>query len=144
MMEMLLRKPRVLMADDDPDDCLLTEGAFRRSEALGKLGCVRDGDELLRAMRAGASRPVLVLLDLNMPRKGGFEVLQEIRLDPLLRDIPVVILSTSRDPADVLRAYKLGANSYITKPSDLKGYDNMVHALNQYWFDTVTLPHGHA
>lgn len=134
-------RPQVLMADDDPDDCLLTRNAFKRSEALGELVCLENGDELIAAMRAAEERPVLVLLDLNMPKKGGLEILREIKSDPRLSNIPVVILTTSSESSDVEQSYQLGANSFITKPSTLQGYQDMVRSLDRYWFETVTLPH---
>jgi CheY-like chemotaxis protein len=136
--------PCVLIAEDDADDRMLTLDAFKRGNLDQELDFVGDGEELIRALRRAGSRPCLVLLDLNMPRMGGMEALREIKTDPLLRDIPVVILTTSRASEDVAQSYGLGANSFITKPVGLESYQEMLKSLSKYWFDTVTLPHADA
>ena len=138
----------ILMADDDPDDCLLVGKAFKTSRLCNDLRFVQDGEELMDYLyRQGkyggpdqAPRPGLILLDLNMPKKDGREALTEIKNDPELREIPVVVLTTSRDEEDVLKSYNLGANSYITKPVTFEGLVEVVKSLGKYWFEIVELP----
>lgn len=139
----------ILMADDDEDDRLLTVDALKESRVLNNLFCVEDGVELLEFLRhegkytdpASAPRPSLILLDLNMPRKDGREALQELKNDPKLRSIPVVILTTSKEEEDMLRGYDLGCASYITKPVNFKGLVELMRALGRYWIEFVELPH---
>jgi CheY-like chemotaxis protein len=138
----------ILMADDDPDDRELTREALAESHLANELRFVRDGVELMDyllhrgAYRDGASapRPGVILLDLNMPRKDGREALREIKADPELRAIPVVVLTTSRAEEDIARSYELGANSFISKPVTFEGLVSVVRGLGQYWFDIVELP----
>ena len=140
----------ILVAEDDPDDRTLAQDAFDESGANGRLVFVDDGVELLSYLRreapyADAVRfpsPGLVLLDLNMPRKDGREALAEIKADPALRHIPVVVMSTSRSVDDVEGSYRAGANSFITKPSRFDGLVAMLRALGDYWLGTVDLPGG--
>jgi two-component system response regulator len=135
----------ILMADDDEDDRLNTAEAFREYRRANEFRTVNDGEELMQYLRrkgrfAGAQRPDLILLDLNMPRKDGREALREIKSDPALRCIPVVVLTTSREEEDVLRTYDLGANSFIAKPV---GFDSLVQlatTMSRYWFQLVELP----
>jgi CheY-like chemotaxis protein len=141
----------ILMADDDADDRMLAEDAMRESRLGNVFKCVEDGQELMDyLMRKGkyanqdAPRPGLILLDLNMPRKDGRQALQEIKSDPELRRIPVVILTTSKTEEDVVRSYDLGANSFITKPVTFDGLVDIVRALGMYWFNLVELPMGAA
>jgi CheY-like chemotaxis protein len=137
----------ILSAEDDPDDCLLVKDAFRESGQDSHLMFVRDGEALLRYLRqegnfstpANAPRPDLILLDLNMPGKDGRESLAEIKADPDLRSIPVVVLTTSSAQEDILRTYDLGCAGYITKPASYKDMVDMVKVLNQYWFEIVEL-----
>lgn len=139
----------ILMADDDEDDRLLTVDALKESRVLNNLYCVEDGVELLEFLRRegkysnpeDAPRPSLILLDLNMPRKDGREALQELKADPILRSIPVVILTTSKAEEDMLRGYDLGCASYITKPVDFDGLVELMRALGRYWIEFVELPH---
>ena len=139
----------ILMADDDEDDRLLTVDALKESRVLNNLFCVEDGVELLEFLRhegkysdpASAPRPSLILLDLNMPRKDGREALQELKNDPKLRSIPVVILTTSKEEEDMLRGYDLGRASYITKPVNFEGLVELMRALGRYWIEFVELPH---
>lgn len=139
----------ILMADDDEDDRLLTIDALKESRVLNNLFCVGDGVELLEFLRRegkysnpeDAPRPSLILLDLNMPRKDGREALQELKADPTLRSIPVVILTTSKAEEDMLRGYDLGCASYITKPVDFDGLVELMRALGRYWIEFVELPH---
>jgi CheY-like chemotaxis protein len=138
----------ILMADDDPDDCLLVSKAFKTSKLCNDLRFVRDGEELMDYLyhrgkykkTEQAPRPGLILLDLNMPRKDGRESLKEIKEDADLREIPVVVLTTSKEEEDVLRSYDLGANSYITKPVTFEGLVDVVKSLGKYWFEIVELP----
>lgn len=138
----------ILMADDDPDDCLLVRDAFRESRLANDLRFVENGEELMEyltrrgkyAEASTAPRPGLILLDLNMPRKDGREVLEEIKVDPHLRSIPIVVLTTSREEEDIFRSYDLGANSYITKPVTFEGLVQVMKTLGKYWLEMVELP----
>ncbi len=135
----------ILMADDDQDDCLLVKRAFEASRLANDLRFVGDGEDLMdylhrREGYADAPRPGLILLDLNMPRKDGREALKEIKDDAGLKEIPVVVLTTSKDEEDVLRTYNLGANSYITKPVTFDGLCDVMRSLGKYWFEIVELP----
>jgi len=140
----------VLMAEDDADDRLLVKDAWEESRLLNELRFVEDGEELLDylnqrgkyAAPADTPRPGLILLDLNMPRKDGREALQAIKANPELRAIPILILTTSKAQEDILRAYDLGASSFITKPVTLDSLVNMMKTLGHYWFEIVQLPPG--
>lgn len=142
-------KPIVfLMADDDPDDRMLTKEAMSESRVLNDLRFVEDGEELMEYLnRQGkysnpdeSPRPSVILLDLNMPKKDGREALKEIKADPNLRRIPIVIMTTSQSEEDILRSYDLGASSYITKPVTFDGLIDLMKALGQYWVEFVELP----
>jgi CheY-like chemotaxis protein len=142
-------KPVVfLMADDDPDDRLLIREAFQESLLSNSIYFVEDGVELMDYLRhqAGFSNPTeaptpdLILLDLNMPRKDGREALAEIKSDPQLRYIPVVVLTTSKAEEDIMRSYDIGAASYITKPVTFDGLVEAIRGLGQYWVQIVRLP----
>jgi len=142
------RKPAlVLVAEDDPDDCLLVREAWEENRLVSVLRFVSDGEELTDYLRrsgryalpAPAPRPDLILLDLNMPRKDGREALKEIKSDPALRQIPVVVLTTSQSEEDVSRSYDLGVNSFIVKPAAFDKIVELVRELNTYWFETVEL-----
>lgn len=138
----------ILMADDDPDDRELTREAFRESRLANEFHTVEDGEELLDylhrrgryAQLNGAPLPGLILLDLNMPRKDGREALREIKSDPHLRRIPIVVLTTSKAEEDILRSYDLGVNSYVTKPVTFQSLVELVRVLGRYWFEVVELP----
>jgi two-component system, response regulator len=139
----------ILMADDDEDDRMLALDAVRESRLGNAFHCVEDGQELMdylnhagRYAAGDLPRPGLILLDLNMPRKDGRQALQEIKSNPALRRIPVVILTTSKTEEDILRAYDLGANSFITKPVTFDRLVDIVRTLGQYWFNIVSLPGG--
>jgi CheY-like chemotaxis protein len=140
----------ILMADDDDDDRLLAKDALAESQISGDLHFVENGEELLDYLNhrgkytqvAQAPRPGLILLDLNMPRKDGREALREIRADPELRRIPVVVLTTSKADTDVGAIYELGANSFISKPFQFEALVGVMKVLGQYWFQTVELPAG--
>lgn len=135
----------ILIADDDEDDCLLLRKALNRNRLANRLDRVADGEELMdylygRGAYVGQELPGLILLDLNMPRMDGREALREIRGSELLRHIPVVVLSTSRDEEDVYRSYDVGANSYIQKPVTFEGLVEVIRSLGSYWFEIVRLP----
>jgi len=138
----------ILMAEDDADDRDLTRDALKDSRLLNELRFVHDGEELMDYLYhrgaytnpASAPRPGLILLDLNMPRKDGREALREIKADPKLRQIPVVVLTTSKAEEDIFRSYDMGANSYITKPVKFEGLVTVMKAMSQYWFEIVALP----
>ena len=141
----------ILLADDDPDDRLLAKQALERSRLANDLRFVEDGEELIDYLRRRgrftdphtSPRPGLILLDLNMPRKDGREALKEIKNDPRLRDIPVVVLTTSKTDEDIVRTYNLGVNSYITKPVRFSALVSVMRAIGKYWFEIVELPPGH-
>jgi CheY-like chemotaxis protein len=138
----------ILMADDDADDRLLVRDALAECSLNGDLHFVENGEELLDYLSrrgkfgnaADAPRPGLILLDLNMPRKDGREALHEIKSNPELRRIPVIVLTTSRADTDVEQVYQLGANSFITKPAKYAALVSIMKVLGQYWFETVELP----
>ena len=138
----------ILMADDDPEDRMFAQEGFEESRLLNDLRFVEDGEELMDYLyRRGkyaapgtAPSPGLILLDLNMPRMDGREALREIKTDPELRAIPVVVLTTSQAQEDILRSYQIGANSYITKPVTFDDLVNAIKVLGIYWFEVVELP----
>jgi CheY-like chemotaxis protein len=142
----------ILCADDDADDRLLMQDALGESRLANRVEFVEDGEELMayltRAGRwsdpASSPRPGLILLDLNMPRKDGREALREIKADPSLRSIPVVVLTTSSAEADIMASYGIGANSYIVKPVTFEGLVEVTRQLRRYWFEIVELPGGGA
>lgn len=138
---------RILMADDDPDDCMLTRDAFAEAHLINDISFVSNGQELLDYLRhkgkyaaSRPGRPNLILLDLNMPKMDGREALQELKADPTLRSIPVVILTTSKGEEEILRAYDLGASSFITKPVLFESMIEIVKSIGEYWFEIVVLP----
>jgi two-component system response regulator len=136
------------MADDDADDRELTREAFEENQIAHELRFVEDGEELLDYLHhrgkysdpASSPRPSLILLDLNMPRKDGREALQELKRDPRLRGIRVVIMTTSKAEEDVIRSYDLSAASYITKPATFERLVDVVRTLGKYWLEIVELP----
>ena len=138
----------ILMAEDDPDDRLLTKEALEDNRLINDLHFVEDGEELMdylcqRGQYADpdtSPRPGLILLDLNMPRKDGREALEEIKADPNLRRIPIVVLTTSKAEEDILRSYDLGVNSFITKPVTFGALVEVMQTLKKYWFEIVELP----
>lgn len=145
-MNPLARKPfHILLVEDSPADVLLTKEALADSKLLVELHVAENGMEAMEFLRhigaySEAPTPDLVLLDLNLPLKDGREVLAEVKADPHLRSIPVVVLTTSQAEEDVLRAYGLHANCYITKPVDFESFVNVVRSIQQFWFSIVTLP----
>jgi CheY-like chemotaxis protein len=148
-----MRKPSepitILMAEDDADDRQLTREAFEESRVVNDLRFVENGVELMDYLKGRGKysdpeqspRPGLILLDLNMPKKDGREALNEIKSDPALQHIPVVVLTTSKQEEDILRSYELHANSYITKPVTFEGLVQVIKAIGLYWFGIVELPH---
>ena len=140
----------VLCAEDDEDDRLLVQDAWEEGRLANELRFVEDGEELMEYLQrrgryaapASAPRPGLILLDLNMPRKDGREALEEIRADPELRRIPVIVLTTSKAEEDILRSYDLGVNSFITKPVTFDSMVAILQAVGRYWFEIVELPQG--
>ena len=140
------RSIEVLLVEDNPGDVRLTREALRDGKVSNHLSVVTDGVEALKFLRrqepyADAPRPDVVLLDLNLPKKDGREVLQEIKGDPSLRTIPVVILTSSEAERDIAGAYALQANCYITKPVDLDQFITVVRSIEDFWFTVVKLPH---
>ncbi len=137
----------ILMADDDEDDRLLTKDAFAENHIANPLRFVKDGEELMDyllrqgkyADPANAPRPGIILLDLNMPKKDGREALEEIKANPKLCRIPVIILTTSKAEEDIIRSYDLGANSFIAKPVTFHRLVEMLQTISDYWFQIVQL-----
>jgi chemotaxis family two-component system response regulator Rcp1 len=135
----------VLMVEDSPSDALMTREAMNHAKVINELHVVEDGVEALAFLRregkyANVPRPDLILLDLNLPRKDGREVLAEIKADDAMRLIPVVVLTTSKAEEDIVRAYGLHANCYITKPVDFMAFTEVVRSIRSFWFSVVTLP----
>jgi CheY-like chemotaxis protein len=137
----------ILIADDDPEDSDLAVEALRESRLRNDVRVVSDGEELMEYLRQSgrytpetAPKPGLILLDLNMPKMDGREALAQIKSEPELRTIPIVVLTTSQAEEDVYRSYGLGANSYITKPVTFAGLTKVTQCLVDYWFNIVTLP----
>ncbi len=143
----MLSQP-ILLVEDSPEDYETTERAFRRSGLKNPIYRCADGDEALDFLYrrgrfsdpATAPRPGVILLDLNLPGTDGREVLSEIKNDPSLKQIPVIVLTTSKDDRDVEVCYRCGANSYVQKPVDLDGFMKAIERLNGYWFEVVILP----
>ncbi|HUN58957.1 MAG TPA: response regulator [Candidatus Binataceae bacterium] len=135
----------ILLVEDNPGDVRLTREVFKEGKVRNKLHVCSDGEEAmdylkLRGKYTGAVRPDLVLLDLNLPRKDGRQVLEEVKEDPVLKTIPIVILTTSAAEQDILRSYNLHANCYITKPVDLNQFVRVVNYIQDYWLEIVKLP----
>ena len=138
----------ILLAEDDPGDQELTRRALEQSRIRNELYIVEDGEEALNYLRrrgkyqdpASSPKPDLMLLDLNMPKMDGKQLLEQMRADPNLRRIPVVALTTSKQENDIIRTYDLGANSYIVKPVDMDQFVNAIKVLKDYWFQIVVLP----
>lgn len=142
------RNAVILLVEDDPDDQEMTRRALRGSKLKNDLRIASDGEEALDYLKRrgaylqpkDAPRPDLILLDLNMPKLDGRAVLKEIKSDPQLRRIAVVVLTTSSQEEDILRSYDLGVNSYITKPVRMDGFVKAIRDLEEYWFNLVVLP----
>ena len=143
--ELGARLVQILLVEDSPEDAILAQEALRDAEVACELHVVRDGEAAMAFVRqegefADAPRPHLVLLDLNLPRKDGREVLSEIKADPDLRQLPVVVLTTSSSDRDILRAYDEHANAYVRKPVNFEHFVKIVHAIDDFWFGVATLP----
>ncbi|HEU4703673.1 MAG TPA: response regulator [Conexibacter sp.] len=141
----LLNAIDVLLVDDDPGDTLMIREAFEHNKVKNALECVADGVQAMQYLRRegeyeNAPRPDLILLDLNLPRKDGREVLAEIKGDPQLATIPVVVLTTSHAEEDVLRSYQLHANAYVTKPVDFERFIEVVRQIDEFFVTVVKLP----
>ena len=142
---MSVRSVEILLVEDDAGDIDLTEEALEESKLKINLNVVRDGVEAIAYLRregeyANATRPDLILLDLNLPRKDGREVLQEIKNDNKLKHIPVVVLTTSDTDEDILSSYDLGANCYVNKPLGMEEFAQIVRSIEDFWFTIVKLP----
>jgi CheY-like chemotaxis protein len=143
--DMPLKPIDVLLVEDDPGDTLMIKEAFEDNKVRNRLSTVADGVEALAFLRrqgefSDAPRPDLILLDLNLPRKDGREVLEEIKDDPELRTIPVVVLTTSEAEEDILRSYSLHANAYVTKPVDFDRFIEVVRQIDEFFVEVVRLP----
>lgn len=145
-----LRNMNVLLAEDNPAEAYLTEQAFKELESASsrQLHLVKDGEEALKFLRregdfADAPRPELVLLDINMPRKNGFDVLKSIRADEALRTLPVLMLTTSSSDNDIETAYREHANCYLTKPTDIDQFFDLVKNIDTFWLRQAKLPFIH-
>jgi CheY-like chemotaxis protein len=142
------KPPLILIADDDEDDRMFTKEAFDENFKEKEIRFVNDGIDLLDYLRrrnqysdpASSPRPSIILLDLNMPKMDGREALREIKSDPKLRTIPVVILTTSKAEQDVLKTYDMGVNCFITKPVSFTAFVEVTRTIGHYWFDIVKLP----
>lgn len=139
-----MKSLRILLVEDSPSDVRLIREALRETSVPVQITVARDGIEAmdyLHEAEAGVGNvPDLVLLDLNLPRKNGREVLSEVKGSPTLKQIPVLVMTSSRADEDISQAYALNANCYITKPADLRDYVNVVRAIEDFWFITATLP----
>ncbi len=142
------KRMAILLADDDEEDRMLAVDALTEGHLLNDVYCVTDGEELLDYLRqrgkfappADAPRPGLILLDLNMPKKDGREALREIKADPSLRQIPIVVMTTSKAQEDVFHSYDSGASSFISKAVTFEGLIEVMRVLGRYWFEVVELP----
>jgi CheY-like chemotaxis protein len=140
------RVVHVLLVEDDPGDVLMTREAFEHHKICNQLHVVNDGEQAMQFLRqlgeyADAPRPGLILLDLNLPRRDGLEVLAELKADPGLRVIPVVILTTSQAEEDILRSYALHANAYVSKPVDFERFMDVIRRIDDFFVTVVKLPH---
>ena len=137
----------ILLVEDNPGDVRLTRESLRDAKVYNNMIVVGDGLEAMACLQhegqyANATRPDLILLDLNLPRMNGFEVLDAIKEDPDLKRIPVVVLTTSQAEQDIIRSYNLYANAYVTKPVDLEQFINVIKCIEDFWLEVVKLPNG--
>jgi CheY-like chemotaxis protein len=145
MEEPEIRQIEILLVEDEPGDAYLTKEALRSAKIMNRVDVVEDGVEALAFLRRqapyeNAPRPDLIFLDLNLPRKDGREVLAEIKKDPQLASIPVVVLTTSKADEDIFRSYSLHANCFVTKPVDLNQFMSVIQATHEFWLTVVKLP----
>ena len=145
MLAEAVRPIDVLLVEDDEGDVLMTREALEEGKVVNRLSVVGDGVEAIAYLRreepyADATRPDLVLLDLNLPRRDGRQVLEEVKTDPDLRRIPIVVLTTSEAEEDVLRSYDLHANAYVTKPVDFDRFVEVIRQIDDFWISVVRLP----
>jgi CheY-like chemotaxis protein len=138
-------QPLVLLVEDDPGEAMMIREAFEESKQLGELYAVGDGEQALNYLRrtagfTNAPRPGLILLDLSLPGRDGLEILAEMKADPDLLTIPVVVLTSSRSPNDILRCYSLHANAYVTKPKDFHGLSETIRQIAACFLDLIELP----
>jgi len=145
MVSELVKPIEILLVEDNPGDVRLTKEALKEAKVINHLTVLKDGVEALAFLRregqyANAPRPHLILLDLNLPKKDGREVLAEIKDDEKLKRIPVVVLTTSQNEQDVLKTYNLHANCYVTKPVDLEQFITVVKTIEDFWLGIVVLP----
>lgn len=145
MTDIMARPIQILLVEDNPGDVRLTREALVDAKVLNKLNVVIDGLQALKYLRAedeykNATRPDLILLDLNLPKMDGRELLEIVKHDPILKTIPVIILTTSDDYSDINNSYGLGANCYITKPVDFEQFMKVMQSLEEFWFLYVKLP----
>jgi len=138
----------ILLVDDSEDDVEFTLKALEMTKLANTVAVVSNGIEAMAYLRkegkyAGQPTPTLILLDLNMPKKDGREVLEEVKADPKLHMIPIVVLTTSQAEEDIIRSYDLHANCFVSKPVDLQGLVKVVQAIDNFWFGVVQLPHDH-
>jgi two-component system, chemotaxis family, response regulator Rcp1 len=141
----ILNAIEILLVEDSPADVLITCEALQQARLMNKINVVKDGVEAIAYLRkegdySMALTPDLILLDINLPKKNGFEVLEEIKEDASLKLIPVVVLTTSKSDEDILSAYGLHANCYVVKPVDFQNFIQAVQSIEQFWFSVVTLP----
>jgi len=140
-----VNKVDILLVEDNPGDVLLTQEAFRSSKLINDLHVVVDGEEATKFLRkedgyVDVPRPDLILLDLNLPKKDGREVLRDIKSDETLKSIPVIVLTSSEAEEDVLISYNLHANCYITKPVTLDSFISVLHKIEEFWLEIVKIP----
>ena len=141
----MVKPVEILLVEDNPVDVMITENAFNSRKMCNNLHVAEDGEEAMdflckRGKYASAPSPEIILLDLNLPRKDGREVLAEVKADPSLRHIPVIILTTSQEPDDIWKSYELQANCFITKPVDMKQFTKDLKCIGEFWFTVVKLP----
>ncbi|HVL95839.1 MAG TPA: response regulator [Solirubrobacteraceae bacterium] len=137
---LIRRRPRILVVDDSAADVRLLREALREGEVQAEVDAAADGAEAIGRLRSGADRPDLILLDLNLPRVSGREVLEAVKTDPALASIPVIVLSTSASPADIAHCYAQHANAYLVKPLYLDEFGELVRALDLFWLRLAHLP----
>lgn len=139
---------KIIVADDDPDDRIFIGEAFAEAKFQPEISYAKDGEELMQYLRRtgafehlkGETLPNIILLDLNMPKMDGHEVLSELKSDPQLKRIPVIVLTTSKAEEDIFETYDLGVNSFITKPVSFEDLKSIADTIGKYWFETVSLP----